>query len=108
MNELGNEPRKEYRQTYPKYVECSNCKDDRLLAFIQTEHKLTQPLCNKCLNDAPAALVDLIDRMDDYITKLEVNRDILLACADGLAEGIDVNSPILTEQIELAKTLTRP
>ena len=75
MNELGNERRGDYRKTYPKHVECSKCGDLRLKEFMQSDYKLMLPLCKKCLNDAPGALVDFINRMNTYITDLEKNRD---------------------------------
>jgi hypothetical protein len=122
MNELGNQPRDSYRQTYPKYVDCSNCHKDRLAVNIQDTHRLSLPLCKKCLNDAPAALVDLIVRQGKYITKLESNRDRIMDVAVVAMDGLTVvtdelgqTSSILSVlQLKLKtetnykKTLTRP
>ena len=124
MNELGNPPRKEYRKTHPKHVPCSKCGNLRLKEFIQSDYKLMLPLCKKCLNDAPGALVDLINRMNTYITDLEKNRDNFQTMAGKTSEAIALfagkykdhevdmivkeMAEMLEYQNKITKTLHRP
>jgi hypothetical protein len=76
---------------------------------MQDELPLDKPLCRKCRNAIPATVEDLVNRYDDYITKLETNRDnfqrLAIAFADSSDPSLDFT---LAVENTHTKTLTRP